>query len=64
MEQYDNGLREITLLYPEPGMPDFSFMHNYDYLWKKDDGGGMKIDYSYYPVWPLGDYYVLTVLME
>lgn len=43
MEQYDSGLREITLLYPEEGMPDFLFMHNYDYLWKKDDGG-LKIN--------------------
>ena len=63
MEQYDKGLREITLLYPEEGMPDFAFMNKYDYLWKKVDGG-LKVDYSYYPPWQLGDYYVLIVMME
>ena len=64
MEQYDKGIREITLLYPENEMPDFSFMHNYDYLWVEDrETGGLKIDYSYYPLWRRGDYYVLTVIM-
>lgn len=64
MEQYDNGIREITLLYPENKMPDFSFMDDYDYLWGEDkETGGFKIDYSYYPMWRHGDYYVLTVIM-
>ena len=61
---YDKGIREITLLYPENEMPDFSFMYNYDYLWTEDkETGGLKIDYSYYSLWRRGDYYVLTVIM-
>lgn len=63
MEQYDMGLRRITILYPEEGMPDFTFMQKYDYLWKIVDGV-KTINYSYYPIWSLGDYYVLTVIME
>lgn len=64
MEEYDSGIREITLLYPENEMPDFSFMYNYDYLWTEDkETGGIKMDYLYYPMWRHGDYYVLTVIM-
>lgn len=63
MDQYNKGLREITLLYPENDMPDFEFMYDYEYLWKEVDGE-LKLSYSYYPLWRLGDYYVLTVYME
>lgn len=63
MEQYHSGLRQITLLYPEEGMPDFTFFYVYDYLWKDADGES-KINYTYSPIWRLGDYSVLTLVLE
>lgn len=60
---YDNGQREITILYPEEGYPDMDFLKGYDYLFKTVDGKRI-INYSWYPIWRLGDYTVLTVIME
>jgi transglutaminase/protease-like cytokinesis protein 3 len=63
MELYDLGERTITILYPEEGMPDFEFFKDYDYLWKYE-GGKYTISKKWYPPWRLGDYTVLTVMME
>ena len=53
MEQYNNGETKITVLYPEEGLPKF------DFLWKFYRSG-----ISYYEPWRLGDYTVLTVMLD
>jgi hypothetical protein len=63
MELYNGGERTITILYPEEGKPDMSFLKNYDYLYQTVDGKKV-IHYSWYPTWRMGDYTVLTVMMN
>ncbi len=63
MELYDSGERTITILYPEEGKPDMSFLKKYDYLYQTVDGKKI-IHYSWYPTWKLGEYTVLTVMMD
>lgn len=63
IELYQQGNNEITILYPERGMPDMDFLGKYDYFYREVDGRSV-VTYGWYPTWELGDYTVLTVLMK
>lgn len=63
MEQYRAGERTITVLYPEEGRPDMSFMLNYEDI-RIRDGDRYRVKFLFEPPWRLGDYTVFTVILE
>lgn len=61
VKRYNAGERIITILYPEEGTPNFDFMLKNGYLKENAEG---KYCVNYEQLWRLGDYTVLTVMME
>ncbi len=61
MEQYNHGQRNITVLYPEEGYPDFQFLIRRG-LVKKDSSGRYVIIHN--ALKQVGDYTMLTVILE
>lgn len=63
IKRYNRGERTITILYPQEGKPDMSFLWKYDIKYV-EEGGVMTIRYQEYPPRRIGDYTLYTVIFD